>query len=104
VDIENSQDSVNIGKDGNIYFGFNDVKYVGDEPAHTSSSYARKGVDISSPEALAEEVKARSKEWSKENASSARRRVCPSRRVSLRDRLSTPSTSRRYTPLVRGSV
>lgn len=68
VDIENSQAAVNIGKDLNIYFGFDDVKGMSTEGAHYLIELRNQGIDVSSPEAVADHIKALSKEWSKENA------------------------------------
>lgn len=67
-DIEFS-DAVLAVRDGNIFFGFDDVKNVSTDGAHYLV-YLRDelGVDVSSPESLSAALEELSKQWSKENA------------------------------------
>lgn len=56
-------------RDGNIFFGFDDVKGVSTVGANYLVELRDEhGVDISSPEVLSEQLEVLSKEWSKENA------------------------------------
>lgn len=66
-DIEHSKAEISV-HEGNIYFGFNDVKNVSARGAYYLVELRDLGVDVSSPEALDAHLEKLSKERSKENA------------------------------------
>lgn len=68
-DIEYSGVSMEISEDGDIYFGFDDIKGVSTEAAEFLVALREEGIaDLSSPESLDAHMTELSKEWSKINA------------------------------------
>lgn len=65
-DIERSDVLVSV-YDGDIYFGFDDIKKVSTEAAKYVVELRDQGIDVSSPEALGAYLEGASKEWSDEN-------------------------------------
>jgi DNA polymerase-3 subunit alpha len=66
-DIERSRVEVSL-YDGDIYFGFDDIKGMSTIGAKYLVELRDEGIDLSSPEKLNEHKEALSKAWSKENA------------------------------------